>query len=223
VELSPGAAATLQYLTEHPRAARQHDIAAAIGVSQPRVSQVLAGLGADGLVRRTPAGWVVVDPAHAFDILAGPLRRTTGLADLWYGLAPPRAQIAAVFAAAEAANAAIRLCGDWAADLLAPWRQPGVIVVHADATLALDDAGFVPANTGSASLLVRIDPIRPAWRPDMEIEAILTKSGAPGPLAPVTEIARELRAARASDADEAIDELKRAWLRARELRSNAVG
>jgi hypothetical protein len=91
-----------------------------------------------------------------------------------------------------------------------------MIVVHADATLALDDAGFVPATVGSASLLMRIQPIRPAWRPSAQVEAILADDGTPGPLAPVTEIARELTASGASDADQAVGELKRAWLRTRE-------
>lgn len=214
-ELSPGAAVVLQFLLEHPHPAPQTRIAAAVGLTQPRVSQVMPELRAVGLVNRTRGGYLAVDPAVSFDILR--LRKAPASVAVvcWYSLEPLRVQLSAVRERADAAGVAVRLCGDWAADLLAPWRQPGRIVVHADATLALDGAAFVPSPLETATLELRVEPIKENWRPAPEIVAALADRGMVWPVAPITEIAREILAVGGSDADQAVDELKRAWLRAR--------
>lgn len=213
-KLSPGALASLQFLLEHPVMTDQQRIAAAVGLSQPRVSQVLKELGAAGLVSRGRSGWSVSRPEAAFDTLI-PGIATPDLTVDWYGLDAPRQQIARICDQARAEQAQVRLCGDWAADLLAPWRRPGLIVLHVDRTLDLDNAGFVPASPESRSVALHIGPIRPDWRVDEDLTAAMIVSAAPCPIAPVTEVAREILATGGSDADQAVAELTATWLRVR--------
>jgi DNA-binding Lrp family transcriptional regulator len=213
VALSPGATAVLQFLVEHPGPATQTRIAAAVGLSQPRVSQVMPELRAAGLVGRYGRAYVAADPAEGFEVLSR--RRTTAAATVcWYGVQSPRLQLAALQEQVAAAGVDARLCGDWAADRLAPWRQPGGIVVHADASLDLTAASFVPSPPETATLEVRVEPIRAAWQPAPEIIAAITDQSVDWPVAPVTEVAREILATGGSDAGQAVAELKRAWLRA---------
>lgn len=213
--LSPGAVLVLQFLLEHPAPATQQRIASAVGLSQPRVSQVLKELGGDDLVERVADGWLAARPERGFDVVVAADPMVSALTLTWYGLATPRRQLAAIWHQAEIERAEVRLCGDWAADLLAPWRQPGLIVVHADRTLDLDSAGFVPAPPASATVAVQVGPIRADWRPEPHMTAALTKQPIRWPLAPVTEIAREIAATGGSDAGQAIAELRAEWLRVR--------
>jgi len=213
-KLSPGALASLQFLLEHPVMTDQHRIAAAVGLSQPRVSQVLKELGAAGLVGRGRSGWSVSRPEAGLDTLIAAVA-PPDLTVNWYGLDPPQQQIARIRDQARAEQAEVRLCGDWAADLLAPWRRPGLIVFHVDRTLDLDDVGFVPASPETRSVALHIGPIRPDWRADENLTAAMIVGAASGPVAPVTEIAREILATGGSDADQAAAELTAKWLRVR--------
>lgn len=214
VALSPGAAVVLQFLLEHPHPAPQTRIAAAVGLSQPRVSQVMPELHEMGLVGRRARGYLATDPAEGFEILCR-LRAPASIVLSWYSVEPPRAQLVAFRERAAAAHVDVRLCGDWAADLLAPWRQPGRIVVHADTTVDLDAVAFVMSPPETATLELRVMPIRAGWQPSPEVVAALTDQALDWPVAPVTEIAREIAAAGGSDADQAVGELKHAWLHAR--------
>jgi hypothetical protein len=222
-ELSPGGAAVLLFLLEHPAAATQARIAAAVGLSQPRVSQVMSELLAAALVIRGSGGYAAADAERGFEILLARRPSKRGLVTGWYGLGPPREQIAAVCAQADSVGVAVRLCGDWAADLLAPWRQPGRIVIHSDASLALDSAGFVSAPIDTANLELRVEPVRPEWRPAPAIAAAMGGMAPAWPVAPVIEIAREIAESGGTDAHQAIDILRRSWLAAREQRSRPGG
>jgi hypothetical protein len=215
VELSPGAAAVLQYLLEYPYPAPQTRIASAVGLTQPRVSQVMPELSAAGLAGRGVGGYFAADPGEGFEILR--TRRATASVVVagWYSVEAPRKQLAIVRERASAAGLDVRLCGDWAADLLAPWRQPGRIVVHTDATVDLGGVAFVPSPPEAATLEFRVEPIRASWRPAPEIIAAMTDQRVEWPVAPVTEVAREIAETGGSDADQAVYELKRAWLQAR--------
>lgn len=215
LRLSAGTLATLQFLLEHPEPATQHRIAGAVGLSQARVSQVLTELRRDGLVDRRPSGWWLPDARDAFHTWLASAPAPDALTTSWYSLAAPAQQIADAGVRAAAEQAEIRLCGDWAADLLAPWRRPGLIVIHAEQTLDLEDHGFVPSPADAATLAVKVGAVLADWRPDPDVVAAMTDAPVPRPTAPVTEIAREISAAGGSDAAQAVDELAAVWLRAR--------
>lgn len=213
--LSPGALATLQFLLEYPEPASQHRVAAAVGLSQPRVSQVLKELRGDELVDRVAGGWRVLRPERALDVWFSAPVVPTALTVTWYSLAAAGEQIANIWDQAEAEGAEVRLCGDWAADLLAPWRKPGLITVHTDRTLDLEDQNFVPASAETGTVALHVGPIRTDWQPDPDVVVAMTGGERLRPIAPVTEIAREILATGGSDAHQAADELTFAWLRTR--------
>jgi hypothetical protein len=214
-ELSPGAAVVLQFLLEHPYPVPQTGIARAVGLSQPRISQVMPELRSANLAGRSSAGYFATDPGEGFDILRGRKPSSPTVAVGWYSVEPLNAQLTKIRERAVDAGVQVRLCGDWAADLLAPWRRPGRIVIHADATFDLGEIAFVPAPLENATLELRVEPIRAAWQPAPEIIAAMTEHTPEWAVAPVTEVAREVAATGGSDADQAVGELKRVWLHAR--------
>ena len=213
--LSPGALVTLQFLLEHPAPVSQHQIASAVGLSQPRVSQVLKELREGELALRATVGWQAHQPERGLAVWLAANATPATLTLTWFSLASAREQVTAIWHQADVEHAEVRLCGDWAADLLAPWRQPGLITIHADRTLDLDNANFVPAPAETATMALHVGPIRPDWRPDPDVLAAMSVEGLRLSVAPVTEIAREIAATGGSDADQAIDVLTTAWVRAR--------
>jgi hypothetical protein len=215
--LSLGALATLQYLLERPTPTTQNRVATAVGLSQPRIAQVLKVLSSAGLVSRNRSGWHVIEAGRAFDTWLAAARWPFGATAGWYSLAPPSEQLVTIARRAGECGAQIRLCGDWAADVLAPWRPPSVLVVHSDMSLDLNDVGFVTAQPEAATVLVHIGPVRDTWSPAAEVIAAMAASPADMPLAPVTEVAREIAVQGGSDADQAVAELRRVWLRARSV------
>jgi hypothetical protein len=214
-ELSRGAAVVLQFLLEHPYPAPQTRIASAVGLTQPRVSQVMPELSTAGLAGRGAGGYFAAEPGEGFEVLCAGRAPASAVVMGWYSVEAPRKQLATARELAAAAGVNVRLCGDWAADLLAPWRQPGRIVLHTNATVDLSGAGFVPAPPEAATLELRIEPIRASWQPAPDITAAMAGRGIEWPVAPVTEIAREITETGGSDADQAVHELKRVWLQAR--------
>lgn len=193
---------------------RQTEIANAIHATQARVSQVLAETDRDGLTLRTAAGWQVTDPAAVFDLCTGqPLRPLPPLG--WYALEPGLRQVESSIDAATRARAEYRLTGDWAADLLAPWRIPQLVVLHVDKPLDLEDAGFVPAELTDATLHLVVGTVPPRWRTDPRIAVRMADSEPGRNLAPVNDIARRIRVTGGPDAAEAVAELRHRFLQAR--------
>ncbi len=215
VRRSRGALATLQYLLEDPAPASQHRIASAVGISQPRVSQVLKQLRRDGLAERTGGGWQVPEPERAFRAWLAAAATPATVTISWYSLSPAPQQLTEIWDQARVEGAELRLCGDWAADLLAPWRRPGPIVVHADQTLDLERRSFVPATPDTRTVALHVCPIRRDWRPAPDVVTAMAEQAVPRMTAPITEIVREIVATGGSDADQAVAELTSAWLRAR--------
>lgn len=128
--------------------ATQRELAALVGVSQPRVSQALRALADQGYVRRGSSGWTVHDIDAALrwwlDSYPGP----GGLRTLWYSLDPPVEQantVAQMIATGHAGSRPV-VSGDVAADIIAPWRSPVRAVLYAHAGVDLTVAGFVPAG-----------------------------------------------------------------------------
>jgi hypothetical protein len=215
VRLSRGALATLQHLLERPAPASQRRIASAVGISQPRVSQVLTELRRDHLAVRVTGGWQVTEPERAFRVWLSAAAARTALTVGWFSLGPPQQQIAEIWDQAREEHADVRLCGDWAADVLAPWRRPRLIVVHTDRTLDLESRSFVPASSETGTVTLHVGPIREDWRADPDVVAAMTGEAVTRTTAPTSEVIREILAVGGSDADQAADELTAAWLRAR--------
>lgn len=151
-----GTAATVRLLVAADVPLTGVAIAAEVGVTQPRVSQVLKQLTGQRAVTATPAGYVG-DPAILLE-----LYRTRARPHLveperhWYSTRPLVEQAQRVMTLAFDHRAAIAFSADLAPDLVAPWRHPTVTIAYVDASLPFEDAGFVPAEgRADASLAVR--------------------------------------------------------------------
>ena len=131
-------------------------IAEAVGVSQPRVSQVLKQLTEHNAVRATEHGYFG-RPARLLDLYrrrARPLLRQPER--YWYSTRPAGEQAQRIVELAAAREAPVAFSADLAPDLLVPWRHPTLIVVYATESIALGDAGLVPAEgRADASLVLR--------------------------------------------------------------------
>ncbi|MEV6554792.1 hypothetical protein AB0M22_03650 [Nocardia sp. NPDC051756] len=216
--LSHAEVAVLSYLLGSPAPQRQVHIAAATGVTQARVSQIMAIADTRGWTERCAEGWRVLRPRAVFDhlVTARPPRVTT--VEAWYSLDNGPRQIELALERAAAQRVSLHVCGDWAADRIAPWRIPEIVVLHADARLELDEAGFVPVDTdpSDASLVVTIGKSPPGWRLDAALAAAMGGLQAQvWPLAPVIEVARHMLIGNKPDAAEAVAELEERFLSAR--------
>jgi hypothetical protein len=131
-------------------------IAEAVGVSQPRASQVLKQLTAHDAVRATESGYVGRS-ARLLDLYR---RRARPLLvqpeSYWYSTRPAAEQARRIVEFANNPRRPIGFSADLAPDLLVPWRHPTLTVVYATESLVLDSAGLVPAEgRADASVVVR--------------------------------------------------------------------
>lgn len=171
----------------------QAEIASGLGITQAAVSQNLATLGP--IVEKSKSGW----RARGFHLIAkefldtypGPL----GLERYWTGAEPVHEQVSKVLSARPEA----RLSGDYAADLLAPWRMPSLIVFYAKSDLQLEDLGFIETDRERASLVEVIPADRTIWE-----TAKLSKE--PKVLDPLM-VAYDMRRSRGVDTPEAVEQL----------------
>jgi hypothetical protein len=217
--------------------ATQRALAAAAGLSQPRVSQTLTALTRDGLVSRRGGRWWVDD---LDDLLRWWLDRYPGpggITTFWYGLAPLRDQAQQVIdllstgaapdsdAAGPPATAVVS--GDLAADLLAPWRTPTRAVVYARCGADLGDVGLTPAGPQEATLeliLPRdpgvwpLGPVGEALAGPRRVQTTGSAADHPRghlPLADPVQVLWDVRRAPGPDSGEAADRL---WTVLREYR-----
>ena len=131
-------------------------IAEAVGVSQPRASQVLKQLAEQQAVRATEHGYVG-RPARLLDLYS---RRARPLLvqpeTYWYSTRPMAEQARRIVDARAHAARSIAFSADLAPDLLVPWRHPTLTVVYTAELLQLDTAGLVPAEgRADASVILR--------------------------------------------------------------------
>lgn len=131
-------------------------IADAVDVSQPRASQVLKQLTDHEAVRATEHGYVG-RPARLLDLYH---RRARPLLvqpeTYWYSTRSPAEQVQRIAEFAAAHDAPVAVSADLAPDLLVPWRHPTLTIVYATKSLALDEAGLVPAEgRADASIILR--------------------------------------------------------------------
>lgn len=125
-----GGFAVLRRLLEAPEDAtvRQRDLALGTGLTQARVSQLLAALRRDDIVDGSRAAWRVADRDRAFDAWlrgypgpGGTVTHWTSLDDMW----------TTTLALLDILPAGTVASGDAGADLLAPWRRPEHAVLYA--------------------------------------------------------------------------------------------
>lgn len=131
-------------------------IAAAVGVSQPRASQVLKDLDHRGAVRATERGYVG-RPARLLDLYRRRARPVLVQPEsYWYSTRPPAEQATRIVQLADDCGAPIAFSADLAPDLLVPWRHPTLAVVYGSESLAVESAGMVAAEgRADASVILR--------------------------------------------------------------------
>ncbi len=131
-------------------------IGEAVGVTQPRASQVLKQLAAHDAVRATESGYVgrrarllELYGTRARPLLVEPEAH-------WYSTRPMAEQASRIVRTASAAKVPIAFSADLAPDLLVPWRHPTLTVLYTQDRLPLDAAQLVPAEgRADASVIVR--------------------------------------------------------------------
>ena len=150
----PGTAAVVRHLVAAERPLAGAAIARAVGVTQPRVSQVLRQLAMAGAVRATADGYVG-RRARLMDLYARRARPgRAGPDGFWYSTGALTDQARRISAVAPPGSMAFS--ADIGPDLLAPWRHPTLAIVYAREPFDLRPAGLVPAEgRGDASVMVR--------------------------------------------------------------------
>lgn len=151
-----GTAAIVRLLVAADQPLTQVAIADAVGVTQPRASQVLRSLTEAGAVTASTRGYRG-RRARLLDLYA--VRSRPHLLEpeaFWFSLRPMIDQARAITRASEVADTPVALSADLGPDLLVPWRHPTLTVVYCAQPLHLDTAGFVPAEGPvDASVVVR--------------------------------------------------------------------
>lgn len=131
-------------------------MAGAVGVTQPRASQVIRQLTDQEAVRTTSAGFVG-RRARLLDLYLDRSRPSLVEPEAyWYGAATLEEQARRVLDVGRATAAKVAVSADLGPDLLVPWRHPTVVIVYADDRLELETAGMVRAEgKADASVIVR--------------------------------------------------------------------
>lgn len=151
-----GTSALVRALVAASRPVTQVELATLVGVSQPRVSQVLGRLARSSAVASTADGYVGRRRRLIDLYVANHRPALVGVEVSWYSLQPMREQIDGLCAHAASTGTRLAVSADLAPDLLAPWRHPTLTVVYADGALDLTSAGFVRAEGRvDATVLVR--------------------------------------------------------------------
>ena len=161
-----GTAAIVRALVAADRPLTGVALADAVGVSQPRASQVISRLAERSAVRATEDGYVG-RPAKLLDLYLHRARPSLAEPDsYWYGTRPLLEQAARIVRAARAAGIDLAFSADLGPDLLVPWRHPTLAVVYTSAAVDLTDVGLVPAEgRADASVIVRCTPDRTLLTP----------------------------------------------------------
>ena len=204
-----GTAAIVRLLVAADHPLTQVAIAEAVGVTQPRASQVLRSLSEVGAVSTSDRGYRG-RRARLLDLYARRSRpHLVGRETFWFSLQPMIDQAQDITRSAERVSATIAVSADLGPDLLVPWRHPTLTVVYSSQRLHLDTAGFVPAEGPvDASFIVRHtdDPTLMEPSPDWaaSVDGI--------PLTDPVQQWRDLLDLGGEDRKEAADRLRRAIL-----------
>lgn len=151
-----GTAAVMRLIVAADRPLTGVAIAEAVGVTQPRASQVLNQLSERGAVTPTPDGYVG-RRARLLDLYArhaGPL--LVEPETCWYSIRPPAEQAIRVIELSRQSGGRTAISADLGPDLLAPWRHPTTTIVYSDDRLGLEEARFTRVDgRGDATFIVR--------------------------------------------------------------------
>jgi hypothetical protein len=136
----------------------QTQLAALADVSQPRVSQILAGLDAGHLIRRRPMR--VNDWDRLLDHWLAHYPGPGGVQTHWHGLAPPGEQTRTVITLLDrhhhARDGELLVSGEVAADHLTPWGRTRRSVVYARHGEDLREAKLTPCLAQEATLTLAV-------------------------------------------------------------------
>lgn len=203
----------IRRLLSDPRGRTQTELASLTGVSQPRVSQVMSELAADGLVsKRSRAQWVAAD----WDALLARFMQTYpgagGVTTYWYGLNPLRAQVLAASDLLESTTSVkapqIGVSADPAAEYIAAWRQPQRAVIYCQQGADLHKAGLVPASPSEATLLLTVPKDISVWA-QVGDDTNQLAPGAPFKIANPIQVMWDVANGPALDSDQAVAQLQR--------------
>jgi hypothetical protein len=124
----------------------QVELAALVGVSQPRISQVLSRLRSRSAISVADEGYSGQRAALLDLYLANHRPALVSPEVGWYSVRPVREQIERLCSAASDTSARVAVSADFAPDLLVPWRHPTLTAAYTDRPLDLTPAGFVRAD-----------------------------------------------------------------------------
>ena len=176
-----------------PKPRTQAELAKSLWITQAAVSQNLATL--KHLIEKTKGGW----RAKEFDLVAKEFLDTYpgagGVERYWYSIDPVPQQVKRV--AAERPEAI--LSGDFAADLLAPWRMPDLGVFYSNSDLQLQKLGFISTTLDKATLIEIIPADRTIWPLSQKRDGRL--------LADSLLVASDMKRSKGVDSTEAIERL----------------
>lgn len=145
----------------------QQQLARDAGVSQPRVSQVVAAL--DGLDLVDLDNRVVTDLEALLDAWLTRYPGPGGIETRWFAPELPRA-VAAAIEHADRKDVEVLLSGEVAADQLAPLALPTTAVMYASDVLDLTPAGLVRTPDPETAVLTVIAAKDPTVGPPMDTE-----------------------------------------------------
>ncbi|NJP32033.1 winged helix-turn-helix transcriptional regulator [Micromonospora thermarum] len=183
----------------------QQELAALVGVSQPRVSQALRTLADQDVVQRTSSGWTVRKLDEAIRWWLENYPGPGGISTYWYGLASAVEQARTVVEMVAAGDShGVAVSGDVAADIIAPWRAPTRAILYATTGVNLADTGFIPSGVEEATLEFTVPRDPGLWQPSgMAVPATPNL-----PLADPLQILWDVRRSPGSDSEEAA---QRVW------------
>lgn len=207
-----GSLAIIRALIALPRDTEQEvgatAIAARVGVSQPRASQVLHRLLDLELVTRTSQRRWTPDREALLDRFLSEYRGPGGSERHLYSLDPPN-EVAARAAQQTGDPTTIAVSADVGPDLLLGWRRPSVVVLYMRQPPDLDRLGLVEAQgRHDANVIVRIPDDTSVFPTRLLLAEI---EGVEVPLADPTQQIWDLQDLGGADRSEAAGRL-RAWL-----------
>lgn len=182
------------------------DFAQSVGVSQPRMSQILTALRDLELAAKEGREWFIADRAGLLDRFVDEFDQSSVSTRYLYSLDP----VSAVAERAARLDEVVVVSADIGPDLLAPWRQPSVLVLYSHDWIEPDRLAAVEAEgREAANIFVRQPPDDAVmgWRTSAGLRA----NGPEIPLADPTQMLIDLIELGGADRQEAAG-VMRTWI-----------